>query len=45
MKLHLVVDAIYELPVAFKVTPASNPEQPEAHELLEGLNKEHSDLI
>jgi transposase len=33
-KLHLIVDATYELPVAFTVTKASKPESPQAHKLL-----------
>jgi len=44
-KLHIIVDAIYELPVAYKVTPASNAEQPIARELLDDLKNDHPDLI
>lgn len=36
-KLHLIVDAIYELPVAFEVTQASEAEQPVGRKLLETL--------
>ena len=35
--LRLVVDANYELPVAFKVTPASRAQQPQAQRLLDQL--------
>ena len=38
--VHLVVDAKYELPVAFKVTPASNSEQTEAKEILKAMHEE-----
>ncbi len=44
-KLHLIVDADYELPVAFSVTKASAPEAPEAHKLLDNLNESHSDIL
>lgn len=40
-KLHLIVDAAYELPVAFKVTPASNAETPAAHELIDEIKETH----
>ena len=36
-KLHLIVDAEYELPVAFEVTKASRAEEPEAHNLISNL--------
>ena len=36
-KLHLIVDADYELPVAFKVTPASYSEVKQAHALIDEL--------
>lgn len=38
--VHLVVDAKYELPVTFKVTPASNSEQKEAKEILKVMHEE-----
>jgi len=44
-KLHLVVDAMYELPVAFEVTPASRGEEPVARDLLDELAEEHPDLV
>lgn len=37
-KLHLIVDADYELPVAFKVTPASHSEVKEAHAIINDLS-------
>lgn len=39
-RVHLVVDAKYELPVAFKVTPASNSENKEAKEILKSMHEE-----
>jgi hypothetical protein len=44
-KLHLVVDADYELPVAFEVTRASCSEVSEAHRLLERLEQRHPELL
>ena len=44
-KLHLIVDAEYELPVAFEVTKASRPEEPQAHALLTKLNKDHPEIL
>ena len=44
-KLHLIVDALYELPVAFKVTPASNAESPIAHELIDELDGTHPQIM
>jgi len=44
-KLHLVVDAQYELPVAFEVTRASAAEAPQAHALLDELEEEHPDIL
>ena len=44
-KLHLVVDANYELPVEYKVTKASAAEQPVAHEILDDLNEKHPEII
>jgi hypothetical protein len=38
-KIHTVVDATYELPVAFEVTRASDAEQPVALELLDQLEE------
>ena len=44
-KLHLVVDANYELPVAFKITKASGAEEPQAHGLLSELEAEHPEIL
>jgi len=44
-KLHLLVDAEYELPVAFTVMKASAAEQPQAKALLRGLEKNHPRLL
>lgn len=44
-KLHLVVDANWELPVAFKVTKASSSEMPEAHRLVDRLEQRHPELL
>lgn len=44
-KLHLVIDANYELPIAFKVTKASVAEQPIAHELLDKIAKKQPELL
>lgn len=44
-KLHQVVDARYELPVARSVTKASRGEQPEAHQLLDRLSERHPYIL
>ena len=44
-KLHLIVDADYELPVAYRVTRASRGEQPQAHRLLDHLLQRHPALL
>jgi hypothetical protein len=44
-KLHLVVDAEYELPVAFEVTKASVAEQPQARALFRELAEMHPELV
>jgi len=44
-KLHLIVDAEYELPVAYQITKASLGEQPQGRELIEQLQAKHPDLI
>lgn len=44
-KLHLVVDAEYELPVAYGVTRASQAEQPQAHRLLDDLVERHPAVL
>jgi len=44
-KLHLLVDARYELPLAFKLTKASPGEAPIAHQLLDHLENRHPELL
>lgn len=43
-KLHLIVDANYELPVAFELTGAKQAESPRLLPLIEKLEREHSEL-
>ena len=43
--LHLIVDANYELPVAFTITTASAAEQPQAQRLLDQLQHRHPQLL
>src|SRR5690625_737194 len=44
-KLHLVVDSIYELPVAYSVTKASTSDVKEGNELLDQLETKQPDLL
>jgi hypothetical protein len=44
-KLHLLVDATYEMPVAFKVTKASASDITEGHALLEQVQQRQPDLL
>lgn len=44
-KIHLIVDAVYELPVAFNVTRASEAEIPEAKKLVNGIEGKHKDIL
>jgi transposase len=44
-KLHLIVDAVYELPVAFEVTKASASEMPAGRALVKTLQKRHEGLV
>ncbi|NMA75089.1 MAG: transposase [Bacteroidales bacterium] len=44
-RLHLFVDANYELPVAFELTKASASEVKQAHNMVDDLNKAHPELI
>lgn len=44
-KLHLVVDAIYELPVSFSVTKASVSDVQEGHKLIERLAERQPEII
>ncbi len=43
--LHLAVDAQYELPIAYRVTPAATAEVVEGHHLVQHLEKEHPALL
>ena len=43
-KLHLLVDAVYELPVAFEVTAASVGDSPRLMPLVRGLREKHTEL-
>jgi len=44
-KLHLVVDATYELPVSYRVTKASVAEVPVAHEFFEKIEERHPEVL
>lgn len=44
-KLHLIVDATYELPVAFKVTKASASDITEGHELLKQMENRQPEML
>lgn len=44
-KLHLIVDATYELPVAFKITKASASDVIEGHALLEQMQDRQPDML
>lgn len=44
-KLHLIVDAVYELPVAFEVTKASASEMPAGRALVKTLQTRHEALV
>jgi hypothetical protein len=44
-RLHLIVDADYELPVAFELTKASTSEVKQAHKMIEELDRKHPELI
>lgn len=44
-KAHLIVDADYELPIAYEVTRASNGEQPVMKNLFSNLKENLSDII
>jgi len=43
-KLHLLVDSVHELPLAFSVTKASHGDSPELLKLLDDLDERHRDL-
>lgn len=44
-KIHLIVDAFYELPVAYEVTKASRPDIKEGRDLFDKLAERQSDLV
>jgi hypothetical protein len=44
-RLHLIVDADYELPVAYKLTKASTSEVKQAHKMIDELKEVHPELI
>jgi hypothetical protein len=44
-KLHLIVDARYELPIAFDVTKASAAETPVMHKLFEKVEEKHPEIL
>lgn len=44
-RLHLVVDADAELPIAYALTKASTGEQPVMEELFTALNKDHPEIV
>ncbi|MED4406685.1 transposase [Heyndrickxia coagulans] len=44
-KLHLIVDASYELPIMFSVTKASVPDINEAHHLLEKMEERQPEIL
>jgi hypothetical protein len=44
-KLHLVVDLTYELPVAFKVTKASDADISEGHALLKQIEQKQPEIV
>jgi hypothetical protein len=44
-KLHLIVDATYELPIAYEVTKASSAESPQMHKLYKEVEKQHKELL
>jgi len=43
-QLHLLIDARYELPIAYRVTPANESEIPYLMTLLEEVEEKHADL-
>ena len=43
--LHMIVDAVYELPIGFEVTKASVAEAPTMHKLFEREQERHPELI
>lgn len=43
--LHLIVDANYELPIAYELTTASKSESKQAHKMIDTLAQKHPDII
>ncbi len=43
--LHMIVDAVYELPIAFEITKGSAAEAPMMHKLFEQVKEEHPELL
>lgn len=44
-KLHLIVDAIYELPIAYEVTKASTAELPEMKKLIKKISEDNPNIM
>lgn len=44
-KVHLIVDADYELPIAYSITKASKPDINEAHEMIDELSQERPKIL
>lgn len=44
-RLHLIVDADYELPVAYELTKASTSEVKQAHKMIDELKEVHPELV
>lgn len=44
-KIHLIVDSVYELPVAYCVTKASVPDINAAHELVDAVEENQADIL
>lgn len=44
-KLHLIVDSNYELPIAYSLTKASEPDINEAHRMIEILDEERPEIL
>lgn len=44
-RLHIIVDANYELPVAYEVTKASESEIKQAHKMIDKLEERHPEVI
>lgn len=44
-KLHIICDSNYEMPIAFKVTKASEHESPHLKKMLKEISEKHNDLL